>query len=101
MAKHPRAFVETRRNPESNPVTKNLKIFNGIFGLGMVYIVFCHTYYFSWYGTVDNPFLLDEWKESLLFTFIPGGFFVVPSFFFALAFTSTYSFLNKPENEIF
>lgn len=101
MAKQPRAYRETRNNPESNPVTKHLKVFNGIIGLAMVYLIFCHTYYFSWYGIVDNPFVLDEWKQSLLFTFIPGGFFVVPSLLFALGFVSTYSFLNKPTEKQF
>lgn len=74
-------------------LVKNLKVFNGIRALSSLYLIYGSTYFFSWYAIYDNPDDINRMKKSLLFSIIPGAFFIVPMFLFTSGFLATFSFL--------
>jgi hypothetical protein len=60
LSKHARAYQVAQTpglslHSATAPLYKNLSIFNGLLGFGIIYVMWASTYFFSWYGLYDNP----------------------------------------------
>jgi hypothetical protein len=77
-----------------------MTIFNGVLGLGLIYSIWCTTYFLSWYGLYDNPQEITAMRQDPAFTLIPAGFLIAPLAFYIMAFVNTFSLVhNKTQDE--
>jgi len=77
----------------------NLKVFDGLRGVSAVYAVYGSTYFFSYFGIIENPYDIDKIRGQFGFIFIAGSFFTAYTFFFLGGFLSAFSFLQTPQEE--
>lgn len=90
---HQRA-VQLRRDqvkPERYQFTRNLKIFDGLRAVSIIYICYGFTYLMAEYGIIQNPQYINTTRKDFWFTFVTGGFFSVSVMIFISGFLLTYS----------
>lgn len=84
---------------EHQRIAKYLKVFNGMKGSSMLLAAWGLTFYFSWFGVVQNKGETDQMRKTLLFNIVTGTIYTVPTFFFCSGFLQTYSFLHNDKKE--
>ena len=85
--------------PASSKVTRNLKVFNGLKGFAMLYVIWGQTFFFSWYSVINNPESVKQMRSQTLFNAVTASVYTVPVFFFCSGFLQTFSFTQKDKEE--
>jgi peptidoglycan/LPS O-acetylase OafA/YrhL len=73
----------------------NLRVFNGVRLLSMLYVVLGHAYLNVLITATANSSYLNEFLHPLWFQVVPGGFFAVDVFFYLSAFLGAYLMITK------
>jgi len=81
-------------NPERYQFTRNLKIFDGIRAVSVIYLCYGMTYMMAEYGIIQNPQYVEYVRKEFWFVFVTGGFYSVSILFFISGFLLTYSMLS-------
>jgi hypothetical protein len=68
-------------------------VLNGLKGIGVLYLIYGMTYYYSAYAGFENPYDIQPMRDYFFFTAIAGSAVVVPVLIFCGGFLQTFSFL--------
>jgi hypothetical protein len=74
-------------------IAKNMKVFNGVKAVSMIFASWGMTFYFAWFSIISNITDVDNMRKTIGFNIVSAAIYTVPLFFFCSGFLQTYSFM--------
>lgn len=95
---HPEPYQKAM-NEANRDYVRNLRVFNGLKVLLILYALLGTSYLFCYYSIVTDSVQANEFVHSTSFLFVKGALFTTPCLFWVAGFLHTFSFLQVEEEK--
>jgi hypothetical protein len=81
------AEIQDSNQQKDRHISKNLKVFNGLKAVSMIFAAWGVTFYFSWFSIISNKPAVDDMLKTMTFNImVAASIYTVPIFFFSSGF---------------